>query len=184
MAGNPNNAGSWANADVLIGPITAVDPVAGAAWGTDWKFVGLLKGDDGFGADRSSDSNDIFAWGGVLIETTDKNYKETKSFTALEDNDVVQGLINPGSTLTFGTGATAGQITGTLVVPVKTKFKIGFELRRSNMIKRRISKNYATLDGWPTQAENEDDAEAVEITVAIYPTALKELWSYYRGPAA
>lgn len=180
MAGNPANAGSWARADVFIGPLTAVTPTAGDDFSSDWDYVGLLDGGAGFGQERNSESNDNFAWGGILVETTDKNYKETHSFTALEDNETVLKLVNPGSSLTFpGTGTTA--YSGTLKVPRKEKFKIAFQTERGLIIRRRVSKNYAMLEGYPSVTENEDDLASYGITVAIFPDANEELWDTYKG---
>lgn len=186
MAGNTANAGTWPFGDVLIAPITATNPVGNAVFGTDWKYVGLLDGSAGFGTDRSSDSDDHYAWGNILVEVTDTHYKETKTFTALEDNPVIFALTNPGSTVDFTT--TPGTASGVIVVPEKEKFKIAFVTRKGGLEERHISKNYATLDGWPTKAKNEDDLSSQEVTVAIYPgvadavTGKLPLWDYYRGP--
>lgn len=185
MAGNPSNAGTWAYGDVLIAPISATNPVGNAAFSADWKYVGLLDGAAGFGTDRGSDSTDHFAWGGTLVEVTDRNYKETKTFTALEDNEVIFNLTNPGSDVDFIT--TPGTAVGTINVPDKEKFKIAFVTRKGGVEERHITKNYATLEGWPSKAKNEDDLSSQEVTVAIYPGVADAdgklpLYDYYRGP--
>lgn len=188
MAGNPANAGTWGYGDVLIAPISATNPVGNAAFSDDWDYVGLLDGGDGFETDRDSDSDDHFAWGGILVEVTDRNYKETKSFSALEDNAVIFALTHPGSDVDWTT--TPGAAVGTIVVPEKEKFKIAFVTRKGSIEERHISRSYATLDGWPTKDKNEDDLSAWEVTVAIYPgaadpvTGKLPLYDYYRGPAA
>lgn len=180
MSGNPANAGSWARADVYIAPLTALNPIQGQPYSVDWKFAGLLDGGAGFGTERSSDSNDNFAWGGILVETTDKNYKEVHTFTALEDNEVVMPLVYPGSTLTFPASGVVSY-SGKLVVPSKEPFKISFQTYRGDIIRRRTTVNYAKLDGYPSVTENEDDLSSFEIGVAIFPNSNRELWDIYKG---
>ena len=188
MAGNTANAGSWAMGDVLIAPLTATNPAKGGAFSTDWKFVGLLDGGQGFEEGRDSDSKKHFAWGGVLVEVSDSKYEQTATFTALENNPVIRQLIYPGST--FTEGVKGNQYEGVEVVPTKEKFKIAFQTQRSDgTIERKITKNYATLSGWPSKSKTEDDLESVKVEVAIFPqyndaTGKYELYDVYAGPKA
>lgn len=177
MAGNPKNAGSWAQADVLIAPLTATDPVGGAAFSADWKFIGLLDGDAGFGRERTSDVTDTFAWGAGIIESADRNYKEIHSFTCFEDNETVMALIHPGSDLTFNTDG----YSGTLKVPSKEKFKVAFEVRKGGIMRRLVSKNYAQLENWPAFSDQESEASKAEIQVTVFADDEKAIWSTYKG---
>lgn len=187
MSGDPTNAAVWAGADVYIGALDAVDPVDGAAFGADWDNVGLLNGDDGFTEKADMDSSDFYAWGGILVATTRKNFKLTRSFTAYEDNATVFDLWYPGHDVTFDG---EGGYSGTVNVPdLSAKFKIAFETRTGSQIKRVISKNYAQVDARGDFKEGESDLASRALTVAIYPAAADEdgkaaLFSTYRGAAS
>ncbi|MBO0881972.1 MAG: hypothetical protein J2P17_16855, partial [Mycobacterium sp.] len=100
MAGDPNNASVWANADVYIGSTTATIPASGAVFASGWDAVGLLNGDDGFTESYDMDSSDFFAWGGILVATTRRNFKLTRKFTAFEDNKTMYDLWYPNNTVT------------------------------------------------------------------------------------
>lgn len=182
MAGNPNNAAVWANADVYVGALTATNPPDGDPFGVDWDAVGLLNGDDGFTEQMASESNDFYAWGGILVATTRKNFKLTRQFTAYEDNETVMDLVYPGNTLVFdGEGGYAGD----LVVPdLGHKFKIGFETRNGDVVKRVISKNYAQIDARGDSKEGESDLASRPLTVAIYPDENGVLFATYKGTVA
>lgn len=187
MAGDPSNAAVWANADVYIGSLTAVDPVDGAAFGADWDAVGLLNGDDGFTEAIATDNSDFFAWGGILIATTRKNFKLTRTFTAFEDNETMFDLWYPGHDVTFDGD---GGYSGTVNVPdLQAKFKIAFETRTGSTLKRVISSNYAQLDERGDNKEGESDVASRAATVAIYPGAADEngkqpIFTVYRGAVA
>ena len=99
MAGDTTNARQWSEADVYVSwNLNAVIPATVAtAWGADWHLVGLLDGDDGFTYAQSEDTTDLFAWGGIIVKTSRKNFKQTVSFGALEWNDTTRRLRWPGS---------------------------------------------------------------------------------------
>lgn len=188
MAGDPSNAAVWQNADVFIGSPDAVIPVDGStgdptgdAFGADWDAVGLLNGDDGFTESMDMDSDDFFAWGGILIATTRRNFKLTRSFTAYEDNETVMDLVYPGHTLTFdGNGGYAGDLP---TPDLGKKFKIAFQVAQpGGLIKRVVSKNYAQIDERGEATESESDLQSRELTVAVYPDAEGVLFSTYKGP--
>lgn len=181
MAGDPANAAVWANADVYIGALTAVIPTGGADFAVDWDAVGLLNGDDGFTEKMAMDTNDFFAWGGILVATTRKNFKLTRDFTAYEDNATVMDLVYPGNTIVFDD--TTGGYSGDLVVPdLAAKFKIGFQTKSGDTIKRVVSKNYAQIDERGDSKEGESDLASRQLTVAIYPDENGVLFSTYKGP--
>lgn len=158
MAGDPSNVALWTDADVYIGGTDAADPAdEDTEFGVDWDLVGLLNGDDGFTDSRDEDVNDHFAWGGILVKTSRKNFKLTRSFTALEYNEVTRDLIWPDSP--------AGQI----VVPHPKRVKIAFETREGTKIHRLISKYQAevTVDG--DVNTNETDLTQFPLIATIYP---------------
>jgi len=185
MAGDPSKAAVWANADVYIGPLTATNPTGGAAFSDDWDAVGLLSGDDGFGEQIATDSSDFFAWGGILVATTRKNFKLTRTFTAYEDNATMFDLWWPGHDVTFGESGYEGDL---YVPDLQAKFKIAFETRSGSQIKRVVSANYAQLDERGESKEGENDLASRAATVAIYPAAADsdgklKLFHTYRGAA-
>ncbi|MFD5676111.1 Ig-like domain-containing protein [Streptomyces sp. NPDC127040] len=160
MAGDPLKANLWTDADVYISTnLSATLPAnASTAFGVDWDLVGLLDGDDGFPESRDEDTDDKFAWGGILVRTSRNHFKLTKSFTALEDNDTTFPLLWPGST------------DSQIIVPRPAKVLIAFETREGDKVRRLISANYAeiSLDG--DHGENETDLESMTFVATIYPT--------------
>lgn len=184
--GDVKNAAVWANADVFIGGMDAKTPKDsddkpdGSDFDDDWDAVGLLKGDDGFTESMENDSSDAFAWGGMLIATTRKEFKLTRKFTAFEDNETVMDLVYPGSDLDWDDDGHG--YAGRLKTPdLQHKFKIAFETRTGDDIKRVVTSNYAQVDERGDLEENEDDPQSREITVAIYPDSDGYLFDTYKG---
>jgi hypothetical protein len=161
MGGTPENARLWANADVYIADsLSTVNPAnVGAIFGAGWNQVGLLDGDDGMPEARDEDTDDKFAWGGILVRTSRSHFKLTKSFSALEDNTIVREILWPGST------------DSVIKVPVPIPRKIAFEVRDpgTGAVKRLITRNHAiiTLDG--DLDENETDLSKMTFAAVIYP---------------
>jgi hypothetical protein len=152
----------WAYADVYFAasvvatnPATVSTPFSGS-----WGHVGLLDGDEGLTHSRDVDSQDYFAWGGILVKTSRRNFKHTAKFMALEDNPTTRSLIWPGSS------------PGSIVTPRPIPGKIAFETRDdSGKIRRLISAGSALveLDGDIKDAEG--DLTKFGFTATIYPTA-------------
>jgi hypothetical protein len=167
MAGDTANASLWANADVYIGTsLAAVVPATvGTAFGATWGLTGLLDGEAGFVHTRDEESDDFFAWGGILVRTARRNFKQTVAFTALEDNAVTRDLIWPGSSATE------------LVVPVPVPVKLALEKREGSVVHRLITTEHAiiTLNGDIT--ESEADLTKYELLATIYPTGAGALWT-------
>lgn len=158
MSGTPANASVWADADVLVSLIGSPIPAdTSTAFSAAWSLVGLLDGSDGFEESRDEDVKDHFAWGGILVATSRKNFKLTKKFSVLEDNVTTRSLIWPGST--------ASQI----IVPRPANLMIAFETRSGGKIRRVISKNYAqiTVDG--SIKDSEEDLTKAPLAAVIFP---------------
>lgn len=169
MAGDPANAALFAEADVFIGGVDAVDPATiDDPFGSDWDLVGLLDGSEGFVYSRSEDTTDLFAWGGIIVRTTRKNFKQTVTFTALEDNDTTRALLWPGSDL-----------DGPFIIPRPVQGRIGLERRdpAGGIVRRLISTYRAetTLNGDIT--ENEDTLASLPFISTILPNGDGELWT-------
>lgn len=166
MAGDTANASLWADADVYIAldegaanPSTVDNDFDG-----DWELVGLLDGEAGFTESREEEKSDHYAWGGILVRTSRRNFKLTRKFIALESNPAVRALVYPGST------------AGTIRVPTRNRFKIAFETREGDVVRRLISSLYAEVDEVGDIVESEADLTKREITVVIYPTASGDLF--------
>lgn len=172
MAGDPLKANLWTDADVYVSTnLSATLPAnASTAFGVDWDLVGLLDGDEGFPESRDEDTDDKFAWGGILVKTSRNHFKLTKSFTALEDNDTTFSLLWPGSTAT------------TIKVPRPARVLVAFETREGDKVRRLITSLYAevSLDG--DHGENETDLESATFTATIFPTADGDLFDRQTTP--
>jgi hypothetical protein len=166
MSGNPEKASIWGDADVYVGPDTATIPGSiDEPFGSEWELVGLLDGDAGFEESRSMDTSDFFAWGGLLIRTSRRNFVLTRKFTALEDNAATAGLVWPGSG------------PGERVIPnLQHRFKIGFQTYDGLKVKRVISSLVAQVDEVGTIKDAESELTKYEITVKIYPTGEGKLF--------
>lgn len=180
MAGDPTKAALWQNADVYIGVagLEGPDDVS-TGWAVGWAAAGLLDGDEGFTESREDESNEFYAWGGILVKKTKSKHKRTIKFIALEDNAVVYKLVNPGSERATVSGVT----TSVVKVPSNTDFSIGFETRDGDKVKRR-SVLRATVEEIGEIKESEGALTAYEITVVIYPEADGTLYTEVSGVVA
>jgi len=160
VAGDPTKVGVWPDADVYIADTDAEIPAdVDTPFDAAWKFVGLLDGDAGFVQSREEDVADHYAWGGILVRTTRRQFKQTVTFTALEDNDTTRELIWPGSS------------AGELKVPRPARKKIAFETREGDKVRRLISKFEAeiTINGDITDSEGAPTS--YELQATIFPDA-------------
>lgn len=159
MSGNPENATLWPDADVYIATdVDEANPADETAqFGAGWDLVGLLDGDAGFAHQREEEESDVYAWGGILVRTTRRNFKATVAFTALEDNDTTRGLVWPGSP------------AGSLVVPRPARVKVGLETREGDTIKRLITALYAEVKLNGEIKDTEADITRYELLATIFP---------------
>lgn len=182
MAGNTVNAAVWGGADVLVAPIGSPIPTGNAAFSAAWKFIGLLDGGQGFEEGIEVDSTDHEAWGYGVIATTYKGQKTTKTFTALEENSTVMGLVYDTTGMTFDDAL--GTYSGTLGIKDFTqRVMIAFVTTSGSTIKRSVSKNYATIAATSAGTESEDALAAKSFTATIYPDSTKKIWTVYKGAA-
>lgn len=167
MSGNPDNASLWTDADVYIAAsLLTADPAnINTPFDTDWDLVGLLDGDDGFVEARDLQVDDFYAWGGLLVRTSRRNFTLTRKFSALEDNETVRSIVWPGSTE-----------TAIFVPDFSNRFRIAFETREGDATRRVISKNYAQVDEVADITDSESALTKYEITVKIYPDSDGQLF--------
>ncbi|MFJ8760847.1 hypothetical protein [Streptomyces cyaneofuscatus] len=166
MAGDTDNPRLWEGADFYAAPVgsTAPTTVAGAL-DEVWEAVGLLS-EDGASETRDQDSTDHYAWGGKLIRTTRSKHKRTIKITCLEDNLVVFGLVNPGSTAS----TTGGVTTRVVKVPKTDPRAFLLHLTDGEIGKRRVfPKGEVSEVGEVTLSDSA--LQAYELTITVYPTA-------------
>ena len=183
MAGNPDNAAVWGGADVLIAPIGTAIPAANAAFGAGWEYAGLLDGGQGFEESIEQDSTDHNAWGYSVIATTYGNTKVTKTFTALEENSTVMGLVYDTESMTFDD--TAGTYVGDLKVRDNTeRLLVAFVTTSGDTERRLITKNYATVAATAAGTESEESLSSKGFTATIVPDENRVLYYTYKGASA
>ena len=168
MAGDTDNPRIWINADVYVADVGVTAPTTTTeALDPEYEPLGLL-GEDGMTESREEDVTDHHAWGGILVRTTRSKHKRTVKVIALEDNDVVWRLVNPGSTAAGGAQATT---TRTVVVPTGSNRKAFlFELVDGDITKRLvIDTGEVTEVGDVVKKDNE--LTKYELTITVYPDA-------------
>lgn len=167
MAGDAKNTALWQGADVFIAPEGTAGPTdVSTAWADTWDLVGLLDGEEGFTEGRDQDTSEHYAWGGVLYKRTSSKHKRSFKFSALEDNETVFALVNPGSERSSAKGVRTGKIK----VPTIKRFAMGMETRDGDKIKRRII-GHAEVSEVGEVKESESDPTVYEITVLVFPEA-------------
>lgn len=150
---------------------------------TGWKYAGLLDGGQGFEEGIEVESTEHDAWGYGVISTTYKAQKLTKTFTALEENETVMGLVYDVTGMTFDDEA--GTYVGTLAVRDHTdRVLIAFVTTSGSNEKRLISKSYATIAPTNAGSDGEESLGAKSFTASIFPNGSNELWYTYKGASA
>lgn len=177
MAGDTANPRIWVNADVYDAPVGTTAPVdVTTAWAAAWKPLGLLS-EDGMTESREDEVTDHYAYGGILVRTTKSKHKRSIVVTALEDNPVVWGLVNPGSTATTSAGPTppAGVTTRIIKVPTPNPRAFGLHLVDGTVIKRRVIPRGEVIAVGETSITDNEMA-MYELTINIYPDATGVLY--------
>jgi hypothetical protein len=186
MAKNALNGGMWPTADVFVGSETATIPEDGADFDAlTWDDVGILSGEEGFGGERSVDTSEAFGWGGILVDTSTRNFKTTREFTVMEENEQTMGLIWPGSTLTWSTANGVDGYSGDLVQPDFSKrFRLGFVQEKSGLIRVAVTRGFAKLATVEITEGGEDTAFQAKVTADIFPDATGSYFYVYKGARA
>jgi hypothetical protein len=166
MAGDTDNPRLWTGADFYAAPVgTAAPTDVATTLAAAWLAVGLLS-EDGASESRDQDSTDHYAWGGKLVRTTRSKHKRQIKVTCLEDNLVVFGLVNPGSTAT----TTGGVTTRVIKVPKQDPRAFLLELRDGDITKRRVIPK-GEVDSVAETTMSDSELTAYELTMTIYPAA-------------
>lgn len=179
MSGSAANAGQWTDADVYIAPSGTTAPTdVTTAWAVGWDAVGLLDGAEGFTEAQENDTKETYAWGSILVKRSKSKHKRTWKFVALEDNETMFALLNPGSSRSTSGGLT----TSTIVAPTNEEFMIGLELRDADTVKRRFAAR-ATIESVGEIKDSEEDVTAYEVTVLLYPEDDGTIYTELKGDA-
>lgn len=164
MAGDVANPRIWIGADIYAAAVGTPYPATVAeAWAAAWTALGLLS-EDGMTETRDQDVTDHYAWGGNLVRTTKSKFKRSFKFIALEDNPVVFGLVNPGSTKVTHLGITERVI----VNPTSDPRSFGFELRDGTITKRIIIPRGEVIEVGDITFQD-SAITGYELTVNVYP---------------
>lgn len=165
MAGDTDNPRVWLTADVYVAPLATAAPttVAGAL-NAAWDPLGLLS-EDGLTETRNQDRTDHYAWGGILVRSTRARMSRTFQVTALEDNQTVYELVNPGSTV----NTAGGETTRTILTPTPDPRMFLFELVDGDITKRIVIPRGEVSEVGDT-VYSEGGIAMFPLTITVYPT--------------
>lgn len=173
MSGNPDKAGRWPQCDVWVAPKGTTFPADPSEDpGNDFDLIGYLDGSAGVVKSMDEDNDKLKAWGGATIDSVNTFNGESFAFTAIEDNDVVWGVVYAGSDApTTATGVT----TRVAKVPKRGEQAWLIRLSRSDGTKKdyQVPLGVARPSGDVT--ENETDLGGTEITVDVLSNSSDEL---------
>lgn len=189
LLGDPANNLVWSEYAVLLGGLTADTPDGGDPFVLNdptatptpvtgqWDPMGDL--DDGTPFDDGSEtiqSQEHTSANHGVYATTYRNQKELRTFTVKETTLRTLGLVYDAT----GVTETGGTLEGTLKQrDPEERFLIAFYRRNSVEEEWYVSKNYAQIESISRSFGNNESMRSV--TVAIYPTASRELYAYYKG---
>lgn len=172
MARTPENVKIWQDARVFVSDEAtrpALPTDINTAFGTGWEEVGILDGDAGFTEDRSQDETKSYGWGIGLIKVGSKNFELSRKFTPLEDNEVVRGLILPGSTDTK------------IKLPKPVYRWIAFETDSDLGDKERLISTLRARLWVPANNRNESDITKWEVEVALFADSSNDVFDRQAG---
>lgn len=172
MAGSVANPRIWINADVYVAPLATAPPAdVTTAWAVAWLPLGLLS-EDGATEKRDQDSNDFYAWGGILVRTVRSKFKRSIHITALEDNKTVWALVNPGSTSSTVTTLT----TRVVKVPGMDIRAFGLQISDGIITQRRIIPRGEVVEIGEVKL-SDSDMVAYDLSINIYPDSSGVLYT-------
>lgn len=113
----------WEGADLLV-DFTGVAPAPTGLATLDeldsaWEAVGIITQDGGISQSDTIESTEHFGYGNVFVRESFGKQVSTFTFAAMEDNDVVFRLSNPGSD-----SATVGGVTERTIKPMRPALAI------------------------------------------------------------
>lgn len=169
MANNPDLIRIWKDAEVWVSDDPAAIVAADGTFGVEWAHVGLLNGGSELGQEFDTDRVEVPSWGGK-IRATDQNFKkDTRTFSALEDNETVFSLMWPNSTYA-ATGSTV------LRAPTDALVVVAFKtVDQKGRVLIDVTRDLANV--YPSSANKSDEgASATEFTVDVRPDSTDSLY--------
>lgn len=181
MAGNTENPRIWTLGDVYAADVDAAEPTDTLTeLDAAWDALGLLS-EDGLTEGREEDVTDHFAWGGILVRTTKSKHKRSFKVVALEDNHIVFGLMNPGSTAVTASGQTVREV----FVPTSDNRKAFIFETTDGLAVSRLWVPTGEVVEVGEQVRNEADMVMRELTINVYPDSTGFLYKEWTtDPAA
>ena len=169
MARDSENVQIWQDARIWSALGTGARPALPASASVDvdeddWFEFGILDGDAGIGEERSSDETEHFGWGIGLIKIGNKNFKLSRTFSCLEDNDVTRGILWPGST------------DSALYMPKPVYRYLGFETVSDLGVTERLWTVKPARLSVPSNNRNESDITKLEVTANIFADGAGKLF--------
>ena len=168
MAGDTANARIWLKGDCYVAPVGTTAPTdLTTAWDPAWTALGVLS-EDGLTEARNDDSNDYGGWGTGIFRTVRSKHKRTFKVMALENNNVVFQLVNPGSTSATATGVTTRTVKDpTLTHDVRA---FGFETH-DGAVNRRILVPKGEVTEVADVTSSQGDLTGWELTITVTPAS-------------
>lgn len=164
MSGDTANPRVWVDATVSVGPVGTTAPTDIATpLNAAFDDIGLLS-EDGMTESQDQEVTKHYAWGGILVRTTRSKHNRQIKVTALEDNALVFGLVNPGSTVATATGIT----TRTVHVPGPNKKAWVIETVDGDFTRRRCIPTGEVIEVGEIKS-SDSEMSMVELTIDIYP---------------
>ena len=158
MAGDASNIRVWDSGDVFVfdpeeefSAATHIPATIATAMPAAWLPIGMMLGDPGVQMPREIERNDTNAWKYGRVLTRYKNGKVDVRWSALEDNDTVDLLIDPAK----------------VPHPVKTYLAMVF-VSDDGYVERRFSKKPAHI--WLATDDKKEDPTARELEASLYPS--------------
>lgn len=172
------NIDIWKDAEVYV---TSNEDLKFPADGSDpqegWEFVGLLNGGSTIGRESDINRTEVQSFGGVLQLTDVRFNKDTRTFTALESNEVTFSLIWPNSEYKTNEA-------GVLLAPENDAERvIAFKTTNSHgdteiQVSRRPAIIYPAA-----QDKNDEGATTTDFTVEVRKDDEGGLYDWIRVPA-
>jgi hypothetical protein len=165
MSGTQANARIWSQVDVSVAPVGTTAPTTvAAALDAAFDLVGFLDEDAGVEFNPARSVSDHFAYGGALLRTGVKGEKHSFKFMALEDNPIVEGLVNPGGTISTTSGVSTVNLCN--YVPNPKAWVV--EFTDGDVGERIIIPNGEVVEAVDAQKYTDDGILMLGLTVTCY----------------
>lgn len=180
MSGNEANVRNWTEQIISRAPLGTTLPTTPTA-DLDPAFVelGFTDEDTGVKKSKSRTTNDKFATGGTLVRTTVTKQKSTFAFMALEENVAVQGVINPGGSVTDGDDFAT--IVEAAWVPGPGAWVV--DRTDGDVIEREVYQRGDVVEAIGDIEIGDDKIPGYSITVTVYPVGGVASRRYTTDPA-